>query len=84
MPVQRPPRYNLLLGGLLKTTSPDDKDFQILTNAQNSMEQICKDINKEVSNSVNESAVLKVMESLTECSNLLEPQRKYLGEGETH
>jgi hypothetical protein len=45
MPVQRLPRYQMLLQGLLKYTDEKHVDFEDLTQAQDNIVVICKEIN---------------------------------------
>lgn len=46
-PVQRLPRYVLFLKDLVKYTFPDHVDYDDLKEAQNEVERIANDINKE-------------------------------------
>ncbi|KAK1168181.1 rho guanine nucleotide exchange factor 17-like [Acipenser oxyrinchus oxyrinchus] len=81
-PVQRIPRYELLVKDLLKHTPEDHPDHPFLLDAQKNIKRLAERINKGRKNAEEverETRVLQEIESHVEgIENLLNPQRKFL------
>ncbi|KAG2456964.1 ARHGH factor, partial [Polypterus senegalus] len=81
-PVQRIPRYELLVKDLLKHTPEDHPDHPFLIDAQKNIKQLAERINKGRKNAEEverETRVLQEIEAHIEgMENLLTPQRKFL------
>jgi hypothetical protein len=69
LPIQRIPRYQLLLGQIIKNTSPDDEHFTILGTAYAKIQKVAKHVNE----------MTRTFGSLTK---LLEIQQKMLSAGQ--
>ena len=82
MPVQRIPRYNLLLRDLLKETESGHPDLDGLTLALKEMEQIAGYINDSIKAADSRRRMLAVQQCLVGGGqNLIEPHRRYIREG---
>lgn len=64
MPVQRLPRYQMLLQGLLKYTDEHHVDFADLTLAQQSITNICTEINQQRQLDENQKVVRALVEDV--------------------
>jgi RhoGEF domain/PH domain len=83
MPVQRLPRYNLLLGDLIKNTTEDHPDRGDLERALTEMEKVAKLINESVRQAEARAKVLEVQNSFVNIGGvtLVVPHRVFVKEG---
>eukprot|EP00160_Parvularia_atlantis_P006207 Unigene15400_Nuclearia_a/m.46020 Unigene15400_Nuclearia_a/g.46020 ORF Unigene15400_Nuclearia_a/g.46020 Unigene15400_Nuclearia_a/m.46020 type:complete len:523 (+) Unigene15400_Nuclearia_a:5-1573(+) len=83
MPVQRIPRYVLLLTELLKFTEPSHADFRLLTDAKARIERIASDINEAQRDKENMRALAALQAKIdgTFDQPLAQPHRRLLREG---
>jgi len=83
-PVQRIPRYNLLLTDLLKYTPEDHVDYKPLQDALQVMLKIAKDINNSMKQGQNRHIILSIQESfvnLTKGFSFIAPHRLFINQG---
>ena len=81
-PVQRIPRYKLLLEDMLKNTPTDHPDYMNISNALKLMSQIAKSINETIRNHEMMLKMVDIQKSLIGLNqNLLVPGRKLLKTG---
>eukprot|EP01080_Neovahlkampfia_damariscottae_P006896 gene6896-11058_t len=79
MPVQRIPRYTLLLSSLIKNTEKDHPDFKKLCDALIEMESIAEFQDKKINEATNKVIVKEIAEKLK--ISLFQPHRKFVREG---
>eukprot|EP01117_Protostelium_nocturnum_P012808 TRINITY_DN4745_c0_g1_i1.p1 TRINITY_DN4745_c0_g1~~TRINITY_DN4745_c0_g1_i1.p1 ORF type:complete len:767 (-),score=332.45 TRINITY_DN4745_c0_g1_i1:38-2041(-) len=79
-PVQRVPRYELLLKEMVKNTGEDHPDFKDLFQALFRIQDINKQINDSKRNSENLEKIIEIQKKL-ETNNLVAPHRKLIKEG---
>ncbi|KAM9959955.1 hypothetical protein ACTFIW_007187 [Dictyostelium discoideum] len=83
MPVQRCPRYVLLLRELLKFTPSSDHDFKNIVSALQGMETIADLINRQMKEEEISREIIAINEKLTpKVKNLIEPHRRLIKEGD--
>ncbi|KAF2076697.1 hypothetical protein CYY_002010 [Polysphondylium violaceum] len=83
MPIQRIPRYVLLLRELIKFTSTCDPDHTSITKALTRMEAIADLINKQMKEDETSKEVIAISNKLKPpIPNLIEPHRRLIREGE--
>jgi len=81
-PIQRPPRYKLLLEQLKKLTSEDHPDFKDITIACEKLDSMCFKINEQKKKVENMSEVLRIQKQFTgNFQNLVMPDRQFLKQG---
>ncbi|ELP85326.1 Rho guanine nucleotide exchange factor, putative [Entamoeba invadens IP1] len=80
MPVQRLPRYNLLLTDLLKNTPQDHVEFQDLTKAVESVREVASKVNSSISATWRQKRVVELTKKLYKLDNfeLVEPHRTFV------
>jgi len=79
-PVQRIPRYNMLLEDLLKHTDQEHVDHKDLCSALAKMKVVANDINEAIRISENRAKVLSVQMSFIQDVTLIAPHRMYVKE----
>eukprot|EP01114_Cavostelium_apophysatum_P014970 TRINITY_DN3996_c0_g1_i1.p1 TRINITY_DN3996_c0_g1~~TRINITY_DN3996_c0_g1_i1.p1 ORF type:complete len:701 (-),score=169.13 TRINITY_DN3996_c0_g1_i1:41-2143(-) len=79
-PIQRIPRYNLLLSELLKYTWKDHKDYKNLELSQARMKEVATYVNDKKREFENIAKVRQVQEEFDESldANLVDPSRKFI------
>lgn len=86
-PVQRIPRYRLLLEDLLKHTPADHEDHHQLKVAVDRVKQVADDINESIKRAENRQKVLQIQNSFMASSifasevKIVEPSRVFIKEG---
>jgi hypothetical protein len=81
-PVQRIPRYKLLLEDMLKNTPTDHPDYENISNALILISQIAKSVNETIRNHEMMLKMIDIQKSLNGLNqNLLVPGRKFLKSG---
>lgn len=84
MPIQRIPRYVLLLNSLYKCTPSGHKDFEDLEKALKKMESVAEYVNqkkKEAENLLGVSTVVKHLVGMEHASEFNQPHRRYVRQG---
>ncbi|KAL6044748.1 RhoGEF domain containing protein [Balamuthia mandrillaris] len=82
MPVQRIPRYTLLLQDLLKHTETTHKDYDNLCSALQKMEEVTNHLDESLSIARTHHILLKLQNIFgPECMDLMEPHRLFRREG---
>jgi len=81
MPVQRVPRYILLVQELLKHTQPDHPDYENLQNSLKKLQQIGSTINNDVKKQENLDKIAALQAQFTENPGFVEPGRIFIREG---
>jgi hypothetical protein len=80
-PVQRIPRYQLLLAELIKRTPEDHIDYQDLTKALGKVVGIATFVNDRKRQSENARVLQKLQSRLTHTDEIIQPHRKVLDTG---
>ena len=81
LPIQRVPRYMLLLEDLKKKTPEQHQKYQTLSEALEIITNVANSINERKREIENMSQCLQVMENLRELNrNIVEPHRKFLNQ----
>merc|ERR1712228_974177 len=81
LPIQRVPRYMLLLKDLIKRTPKSHKNFKDLNHALDVVENVAVTINERKREIENMSQCLQIMENVRDLNrNIVEPHRKYLNQ----
>merc|ERR1712137_210511 len=82
-PVQRIPRYNLLLGEILKYTSPSHPDYSDLVTANEKMQEIARYVNAKAIEAERLEKVHSIQNQIIGKydRDLLSPYRRYIYEG---
>jgi len=82
MPIQRIPRYNLLLTDLLKHTWKDHQDYSELTKACAAISEVAMYVNERKREADNIAKTLEVISQIQgRPENFIQPQRRFLKEG---
>jgi len=80
MPVQRPPRYALLLAALLKYTDKEHPDYALLSDALEKIQVILNHVNSSVNEEEARQKVVEIQARLKKI-RLVEPHRTYVHDG---
>ncbi len=81
-PIQRVPKYVLLLRDLLKNTPPSHPDFPALRDAEKNMAVIARDLNERMKDSEVFMEVLRINSQLSPpYKELVQPHRRFIREG---
>ena len=81
MPIQRIPRYKLLVEQLLKHTCSSSRDYQALSAAISQIKKVTAHINDEVSRQHEAMAVLNIQDIFTGNTTLVAPGRSFVRQG---
>lgn len=86
MPIQRIPRYKLLLQVILKNCPEDHPDYEILKQALDAVAVVAKNINEAIRDRENRDKVFEIQEMFTSAKRgkrpiLVEPGRRFIMEG---
>mmetsp|Transcript_18373 Transcript_18373/g.28769 ORF Transcript_18373/g.28769 Transcript_18373/m.28769 type:complete len:328 (-) Transcript_18373:37-1020(-) len=82
MPIQRIPRYILLLQDLLSHTPGRHVDYETTKAAIAKLEEVANHANQSIGDVQNTEMILKIQDQLIGMGNLLQPARKFVKEGE--
>jgi hypothetical protein len=82
MPIQRIPRYQLLLTDLLKNTRRDHKDYKNLKAAVDAIVQVAQYINEQKRIYESTQKIIELQEKISGRYNLYAPHRRFLSEGD--
>lgn len=81
-PIQRVPRYRLLLQQVLLYTSPSDSDYKIIQESVKQIESTINHINSVVEDQDNTQTMLNIQNSLlNRVPHIVRPSRKFIKEG---
>jgi hypothetical protein len=81
MPVQRIPRYNLLLNELTKHTPPDARGAAELSEACEAVAKIADEINARIADHQNRERIRDVQSQFRGCPDLVLPHRRFVRGG---
>ncbi len=81
MPVQRVPRYKLLLSELIKNTEDTHRDYSDLLSAHSSIDKVAVHINEELRRGLNVARILALQSRFSGNIDLLKPGRVLLLDG---
>ncbi|EGG23389.1 pleckstrin domain-containing protein [Cavenderia fasciculata] len=85
LPVQRIPRYTLLLADLVKNTWKDHKDYNDLTESLKTMQEVATYVNEKKREAENIQKVTEIQNNFVgKFENLAEPHRRFVYEGNLH
>eukprot|EP00003_Mantamonas_plastica_P006507 TRINITY_DN15316_c0_g1_i1.p1 TRINITY_DN15316_c0_g1~~TRINITY_DN15316_c0_g1_i1.p1 ORF type:complete len:361 (-),score=118.43 TRINITY_DN15316_c0_g1_i1:28-1110(-) len=82
MPVQRVPRYVMLLADFIKKTPESHPDYEGLQLALGKMKEVANEINEAIRSRENRDKILSIQERCTGGVQLVEPHRVFVKEGE--
>jgi len=82
MPIQRIPRYPLLLQDLLRYMPEDHKDYKNLNSALDKMSQIAQHVNERKREYENLKKIVDIQSCFIGIDNLVAPHRRFIREGE--
>jgi len=83
MPIQRIPRYRLLLEELLSHTPPGHPDYKDLQAALDKLIAVAKDVNKAITDQENRDRMIKISRKLIDLKeDLILPSRYFIREGD--
>ncbi|KAJ5076869.1 faciogenital dysplasia protein [Anaeramoeba ignava] len=80
LPVQRIPRYVLLVKELIKNTSKEHPDYQNLIQAQDKIEEVASYLNEKKREAENINQVLEIQKRVHGLEVILSPSRKFIEE----
>lgn len=80
-PIQRVPRYKLLLKEVLRHTAPKEKNFNILQSSLAQIENVASHINSLVEEYENTQNLLELQKRIIGTVNLVKPGRKLIRQG---
>mmetsp|Transcript_4675 Transcript_4675/g.10994 ORF Transcript_4675/g.10994 Transcript_4675/m.10994 type:complete len:1065 (-) Transcript_4675:124-3318(-) len=81
MPIQRIPRYKMLLEEVIKNTEPDHSDLSDLQNATEAIKKVAKHINEEVTRHKNREKILELENLFVGNVSLVDPSRVFIRHG---
>ena len=82
MPVQRVPRYILLIRELIKNTEPTHFDYEDLASAHTSIDKVAQHINEALRNQLNQASILEIQEKFSHTVDFLKPGRRLIHQGQ--
>ena len=80
-PVQRLPRYKLLLEDLIKNTPEDHCDLQRLKDALSKVKEINTTVNKSIDLQTKQNKMIELSEKIKGINDLIQPDRYYICDG---
>eukprot|EP01111_Echinosteliopsis_oligospora_P018834 TRINITY_DN8855_c0_g1_i2.p1 TRINITY_DN8855_c0_g1~~TRINITY_DN8855_c0_g1_i2.p1 ORF type:complete len:671 (+),score=196.02 TRINITY_DN8855_c0_g1_i2:55-2013(+) len=80
-PVQRIPRYSLLLADLVKNTWPTHPDYETLCQVLKQIQEIASYVNEKKREAENLAKVVEIQNNLLKCEKIAEPHRRFVKEG---
>ncbi|CAB4404038.1 unnamed protein product [Rhizophagus irregularis] len=82
LPIQRIPRYKLLLEALLKYTEESDPDYNNLKKCVNQISAIADEVNEKIRDAENQQKVLEIQGQVTGLpNNIVHPARRFIYKG---
>lgn len=81
MPIQRIPRYKLLIEELLRNTLDSHPDHPHLLKGLDLVSSVARHINAEMHASENRSAIVRIQNEFTHAVNFVQPSRKFVRQG---
>ena len=80
-PIQRPPRYEMLLREIFKNTEANHPDYENLIKALTDVSDINIYINKKMKNFTERAIVSKIANKIIGGDKLIQPSRKFIRNG---
>lgn len=81
LPVQRIPRYNMLLGEIIKHTKKDESDYEHLVSALDLIQKVAVTVNDHVKELEIRQKIIDIGNSIANSIDIIAPSRKYVTEG---
>jgi hypothetical protein len=81
MPIQRIPRYKLLLEEVLRNTSDDHPDYSNLLKGLESVSAVAKHINAEMHAQENRAAIVRIQNEFSHSVSFVQPHRRFVRQG---
>jgi hypothetical protein len=81
MPVQRTPRYKLLLTELLKNSNEQDPDYKTIESALKKIGEVAVSIDEDVSLAQNREKIMKIGKKFIPTLKLISPSRLFVFQG---
>lgn len=81
MPVQRLPRYRLLLEAVLKFVPENTTEHRALEEARNSVASVIMGINEKKREEENKQVVIGIQKRISGCNDIVIPSRRFIKEG---
>ncbi|CAG8545606.1 10159_t:CDS:2 [Acaulospora colombiana] len=82
LPIQRIPRYKLLLEALLKHTEESHPDYPNLENCVKQITVIADEVNEKIKDAENQNRVLEIQSKVERCPIIVNPARRFICEGD--
>jgi hypothetical protein len=82
MPIQRIPRYRLLLEDLVKNTPESHPDHKTLNSALEKLKIVAEQVDKAIHEQKNRELMFKIQKRVGEAAQIIEPGRIYVREGD--
>lgn len=83
-PMQRIPRYKMLVAELLKNTPEEHDDFKDLTEALVVVDTVAKAINEQIKERENRDRIRKIESQFISEESLIAPSRRFIRQGKLH
>ena len=81
MPIQRIPRYKLLIEELLRNTLDSHPDHPHLLRGLDLVSSVARHINAEMHAAENRGAIVRIQNEFTHAVNFVQPSRKFVRQG---
>ncbi|CAM9537785.1 unnamed protein product [Chrysoparadoxa australica] len=81
MPIQRIPRYKLLLENMMKNTDEDHTDYNLLQKAVDQISDVASFINDSIKRRENQAKIWGIQAQLSEAVDLAQPFRIHIKDG---
>lgn len=81
MPIQRIPRYKLLLDELLRNTGESHPDYAGLVKSQELVSSVAKHVNDAMHATENRNTILRIQSEFTHPVTFVQPSRRFIKEG---
>ncbi|RHZ79866.1 hypothetical protein Glove_140g139 [Diversispora epigaea] len=82
LPIQRIPRYKLLLEAVLKHTNKSHPDYENLEKCVKQITIIADEVNEKIKDAENQNKVLEIQSKIEDCPDIVNPTRRYIYEGD--
>ncbi|CAG8511806.1 9399_t:CDS:2 [Diversispora eburnea] len=82
LPIQRIPRYKLLLEAVLKHTNRSHPDYENLEKCVKQITIIADEVNEKIKDAENQNKVLEIQSKIEDCPDIVDPARRYIYEGD--
>eukprot|EP01130_Rhizamoeba_saxonica_P010181 TRINITY_DN4171_c0_g1_i1.p1 TRINITY_DN4171_c0_g1~~TRINITY_DN4171_c0_g1_i1.p1 ORF type:complete len:945 (+),score=215.29 TRINITY_DN4171_c0_g1_i1:19-2853(+) len=82
MPIQRIPRYRLLLEDYIKDTEEDHPDYDVLLKSLEQLKIVADDVNRSVEEHENQMKLFEISKKFEDKVEIISPSRVFIMEGE--